>query len=89
MAQETRSGWSRKRVTIEAAGAFSVVLELVPTAVAKAVTAAVQIPTIGIGAGVECDGQVLVLHDCSVSTIDSGRSFCDGMRSFAATCAPR
>ena len=50
-------------VRIEAAGAFSVVLELVPTAVAKAVTAAVRIPTIGIGAGVECDGQVLVLHD--------------------------
>ena len=48
---------------IEAAGAFSVVLELVPTAVSKAVTAAVQIPTIGIGAGAECDGQVLVLHD--------------------------
>jgi 3-methyl-2-oxobutanoate hydroxymethyltransferase len=48
---------------LEAAGAFSLVLELVPTAVSKAVTAAVQIPTIGIGAGAECDGQVLVLHD--------------------------
>jgi len=48
---------------IESAGAFSLVLELVPTAVSKAVTAAVQIPTIGIGAGPECDGQVLVLHD--------------------------
>jgi 3-methyl-2-oxobutanoate hydroxymethyltransferase len=39
------------------------VLELVPAAVAKTVTAAVHIPTIGIGAGVDCDGQVLVLHD--------------------------
>lgn len=48
---------------IESAGAFSVVLELMPTGVAKAVTAAVQIPTIGIGAGPDCDGQVLVLHD--------------------------
>ena len=48
---------------IEAAGAFSLVLELMPTSVSKAVTAAIQIPTIGIGAGVECDGQVLVLHD--------------------------
>ena len=48
---------------IEAAGAFSIVLELVPSAVAKAVTAALRVPTIGIGAGVDCDGQVLVLHD--------------------------
>jgi len=48
---------------LESAGAFSVVLELVPTAVSKAVTNAVAIPTIGIGAGAECDGQVLVLHD--------------------------
>jgi len=48
---------------VENAGAFSVVLELVPSAVAKAVTAAVHIPTIGIGAGPDCDGQVLVLYD--------------------------
>lgn len=48
---------------VEDAGAFSLVLELVPAAVAKTVTDAVRIPTIGIGAGVDCDGQVLVLHD--------------------------
>ncbi|HUQ83726.1 MAG TPA: 3-methyl-2-oxobutanoate hydroxymethyltransferase [Gemmatimonadaceae bacterium] len=48
---------------LEAAGAFSVVLELVPAGVAKAVTEAVDIPTVGIGAGADCDGQVLVLHD--------------------------
>jgi 3-methyl-2-oxobutanoate hydroxymethyltransferase len=48
---------------IEAAGAFSLVLELVPAGLSKAVTGAVQIPTIGIGAGAACDGQVLVLHD--------------------------
>jgi 3-methyl-2-oxobutanoate hydroxymethyltransferase len=48
---------------IEAAGAFSIVLELVPSGVAKAVTAALHVPTIGIGAGLDCDGQVLVLHD--------------------------
>jgi 3-methyl-2-oxobutanoate hydroxymethyltransferase len=48
---------------LEAAGAFAIVLELVPAAVAAAVTRAVRIPTIGIGAGASCDGQVLVLHD--------------------------
>jgi 3-methyl-2-oxobutanoate hydroxymethyltransferase len=48
---------------LEDAGAFSIVLELVPATLAARVTAAVQVPTIGIGAGVECSGQVLVLHD--------------------------
>jgi 3-methyl-2-oxobutanoate hydroxymethyltransferase len=48
---------------IHSAGAFALVLELMPTAVSKAVTSAIEIPTIGIGAGPECDGQVLVLHD--------------------------
>jgi 3-methyl-2-oxobutanoate hydroxymethyltransferase len=48
---------------LEEAGAFSIVLELVPAAVSARVTAAVGIPTIGIGAGPECDGQVLVLPD--------------------------
>lgn len=48
---------------LEDAGAFSVVLELVPSALAARVTDAIRVPTIGIGAGASCDGQVLVLPD--------------------------
>ncbi len=47
----------------EQAGAFAVVLECIPPPVAAKLTAALHIPTIGIGAGTQCDGQVLVLHD--------------------------
>ena len=50
-------------VKLESAGAFSVVLEMMPADVAARVSAAVKIPTIGIGAGAGCDGQVLVLLD--------------------------
>jgi 3-methyl-2-oxobutanoate hydroxymethyltransferase len=48
---------------LEAAGAFAIVLELVLPSVAKEITAAIKIPTIGIGSGVDCDGQVLVTAD--------------------------
>lgn len=48
---------------LEGAGAFAVVLEAVPASVANEVTSMLTIPTIGIGAGPHCDGQVLVFHD--------------------------
>ncbi|MDD9301908.1 MAG: 3-methyl-2-oxobutanoate hydroxymethyltransferase [Desulfobacter sp.] len=48
---------------VEAAGAFSVVLEGIPSPISAKITQALKIPTIGIGAGPACDGQILVLHD--------------------------
>jgi 3-methyl-2-oxobutanoate hydroxymethyltransferase len=48
---------------LEAVGCFSLVLEAVPTGTARQITENVAIPTIGIGAGPDCDGQVLVLQD--------------------------
>jgi 3-methyl-2-oxobutanoate hydroxymethyltransferase len=48
---------------LEAAGACSIVLELIPAALGARISQSLKIPTIGIGAGPQCDGQVLVLHD--------------------------
>lgn len=53
----------RDALILEEAGAFSIVLECVPAPLATAISKALTIPTIGIGAGVDCDGQVLVWHD--------------------------
>jgi len=53
----------RDAVALDRAGVFSLVLEGIPREVAAMITAEVSTPTIGIGAGPECDGQVLVLHD--------------------------
>ena len=60
---EARARLLREAKLLESCGAFSLVLEGVPRALAKEVTAALSIPTIGIGAGPDCDGQVLVWHD--------------------------
>ena len=48
---------------LEEAGCFSIVFEKIPASLAAKVSSSLSIPTIGIGAGAECDGQVLVLHD--------------------------
>lgn len=48
---------------LESAGCFSIVLEKIPSGLAKKITKSISIPTIGIGAGPHCDGQILVLHD--------------------------
>jgi 3-methyl-2-oxobutanoate hydroxymethyltransferase len=50
-------------LSLEQAGAFSIVLELVPSGIAADITMRLSIPTIGIGAGPHCDGQVQVWHD--------------------------
>ncbi len=61
----------REAQAVQEAGAFSVVLECVPGDLAAEITRALEIPTIGIGAGVGCDGQVLVMHDMLGIEVDS------------------
>jgi 3-methyl-2-oxobutanoate hydroxymethyltransferase len=61
--EEVRARLLEDARRLDEAGAFAIVLELVPGELAAEITASVQAPTIGIGAGVGCDGQVLVLHD--------------------------
>lgn len=65
--QGKRAEGARKLIedalALEAAGAFAIVLELIPAPLAREITARLRIPTIGIGAGVDCAGQVLVWHD--------------------------
>ena len=55
---------------LEQAGAFAIVLETIPAQLAKIITAKAHIPTIGIGAGIDCDGQVLVINDLLGSFTD-------------------
>jgi 3-methyl-2-oxobutanoate hydroxymethyltransferase len=60
---ETAEQVLRDAHAVEAAGAFSIVLESMPRELAARITHELRIPTIGIGAGPDCDGQILVLHD--------------------------
>lgn len=66
---------------LESSGAFAIVLELVPTEIAKTISESLSIPTIGIGAGPHCDGQVQVWHDLfgfSPRKFKHARRFFDG-----------
>jgi 3-methyl-2-oxobutanoate hydroxymethyltransferase len=62
-------------IALENAGCFSIVFEKIPAELAKKVTKSLSIPTIGIGAGPDCDGQVLVLHDMLGITKDFSPRF--------------
>lgn len=80
--------------SIADAGAYSIVLELIPAVLSKKVTQAVSIPTIGIGAGPECDGQIQVFHDIlglgpetfrhSKRFVDGEKLLLDGLASYAS-----
>ncbi len=61
--EKAQEAIKRHALQLQEAGAFSVVLECVPSHLAYEITKSLEIPTIGIGAGVDCDGQVLVLQD--------------------------
>jgi len=65
----------RDATAVEAAGAFAVVLEAVPRELAAQITRELRIPTIGIGAGPDCDGQILVVHDMLGLTFDQTPKF--------------
>jgi 3-methyl-2-oxobutanoate hydroxymethyltransferase len=75
---------SRQASALDALGAFAVVLECVPRSLAEEITKAIRIPTIGIGAGAGCDGQILVLQDLLGMNVDFrprfARPFLDGAR---------
>lgn len=76
---------TRQAIVLEELGVFAIVLECVPENLAREITGALRIPTIGIGAGAGCDGQILVLQDLLGMNLDFhpkfARSFLDGTRS--------
>lgn len=84
---EAAQGLQQEALTLQAAGASMLLIEAIPATVGKALTAALSIPTIGIGAGPACSGQVLVMHD--MLDVFPGkkarfvRNFMDGQSSIA------
>lgn len=92
---EGRDAGGRERLSedahaVEQAGAFSVVIEGVPRDLAAVITEKLNIPTIGIGAGPDCDGQVLVLHDLlglTTRQLKFTKSFANLRESSVAACA--
>jgi len=73
--EEEAQALKRDAQLLEEAGCFAVVLEKIPSRLAEEVTATLSIPTIGIGAGAHCDGQVLVSHDALGLTTDFNPRF--------------
>ena len=80
--QEAAREIARQASALQELGAFAVVLECIPADLAREITAALRIPTIGIGAGGACDGQILVLQDLLGMNLDFhpkfARTFSDG-----------
>jgi 3-methyl-2-oxobutanoate hydroxymethyltransferase len=80
--QESAREITRQAAALEALGAFAIVLECVPAALAQQITDSLHVPTIGIGAGAGCDGQILVLQDLLGMNVDFhpkfARPFMDG-----------
>jgi 3-methyl-2-oxobutanoate hydroxymethyltransferase len=80
--EEAAQAIARQAAALEQAGAFAVVLECVPAKLACEITRSLRIPTIGIGAGAACDGQILVLQDLLGLNVDFqpkfARRFVDG-----------
>jgi len=81
---ETAEAILREASTLEELGVFAIVLECIPAKLAQEITRMIRIPTIGIGAGAGCDGQILVLQDLLGMNMDFKpkfvRPFCDGAR---------
>jgi 3-methyl-2-oxobutanoate hydroxymethyltransferase len=73
--QEEAEQLKQDALLLEQAGCFSIVLEKIPQTLASTVTNSLQVPTIGIGAGPDCDGQVLVTHDLLGLTTDFSPRF--------------